>query len=382
VIANTPEALHGFLQVFLAQYPKQLVVIAIESTRSALLPVFRQYQDQLTVYLLNPITLAKYREAFRPSGAKDDWLDCQLLADIVIAHPDQLHAWRAADPHNEQLAALNEDRRTLVDMRTQLANQLKQRLKLYFPHALDFVNDDLTTPFACEFVLQWSTLESLQKAKPQEIRRWMQARRHRLTDAVEKAIEQLPKAVAVTNQVAWLEPANRYVQVIAQQLKTLHPQIKAYDQQIALLVSEHPMRSVAAELPGAGPVMKARLLASLGTDPLRFDQAETLQVLSGIAPVKRASGQSQVIQRRRACSRFLHQSFLEYADQSWKWSKWAGSFVAYKKGKSWKHYRIIRALAFKWIRILVALMKSGQTYDEAKYMEVLAKKNCPYLKNT
>jgi transposase len=379
VIPNTPERLHAWLPNLLARFPNQRVVIAIEASRSALLPIFRHYQDRLTVYLLNPKSLAKYREAFRPSGSKDDRLDCQLLADLVIAHPEQLHAWPLEDPQTEMLAVLAEDRRKLVDTRTLLANQLKAQLKLYYPQVLGFLNDDLTTVLAVEFILKWPTLARLQEAKPQEIRKFFRARKRRLTETLEEALAQLPKAVAVTHRASTLEPAVRYTQALAEQLQTLHPQIKAYDREIDQHCQLHPLLPVVSQLPGAGPVLKARLLAALGGLAQADQPAEKVAAKCGIAPVKRASGKTEVIHRRYAFPHFLHQTFIEYADQSAGCSKWATAFMAYKKAQGWKYYRIIRALAYKWIRILVALVRSREVYNEAQYLETLAQQNCPYL---
>jgi transposase len=379
VIPNTPERLHAWLQKTLQRLENQRLVIAIEASRSALLPIFRQYQDRLTVYLLNPKSLAKYRETFRPSGSKDDLLDCQLLADIVISHPHQLHPWPLDDPQTELLATLAEDRRKLVDARTLAANQLKAQVKLYFPQVLGFLNDDLTTVLASEFILKWPSLALLQAAKPEAIRKFFTARKRRLTDALEAAISQLPKAVAVTERASTLQPAIRYAQALAAQLQTLHPLIKAYDEEIHQQCQEHPLLPMVAQLPGAGPVLKARLLAALGGLALADQPAVEVAAKTGIAPVKRASGQTEVIHRRYAFPHFIHQTFIEFADQSSGWSTWAKSFVAYKKAKGWKYDRIMRALAYKWIRILVALARSGAVYNESQYLEALAKQNCPYL---
>jgi hypothetical protein len=48
-----------------------------------------------------------------------------------------------------------------------------------------------------------------------------------------------------------------------------------------------------------------------------------------------------------------------------------------EKGKS--HQLIIRALAFKWIRIIYRCRKTKTLYDEAKYLLSLEEQNRPYL---
>jgi transposase len=389
VLKNTPEAIHGYLRQIHQQFPQQRIVLAIEAARSALLPIFEEYAAWLTVYAINPTAMAKYREVFHPSKLKSDGIDCSLLADIVIAHPEQLHVHIPQDAQTLELETLAEDRRKLVERRTALANEIKSRLKCYFPQALDFIAEDTTIPWASAFLLKWPSLDALQKAQPQVLRRFFLAHRRRLTEGLEKLIAGLPAALAPTQRPCRIEPAVSYVQALAQALQSLHPAIKAYDQRLAVRMAEHPTQPLLAQLPGAGPVLRARLVAVLGPATAlqgvglaRYKNADDLAVITGVAPVKRSSGNSSITLRRMAFSHFSHQTMIEYAKQSAMYSPWAQAFVAYKTAQGWKYWRIIRALAYKWIRVLVAVLRSGEAYDEAKYTKRLLEKNCPYLKAT
>ena len=46
---------------------------------------------------------AKFRQAFYPSGAKDDPTDADLQLDILLQHRDRLTAWRPDDATTRQL---------------------------------------------------------------------------------------------------------------------------------------------------------------------------------------------------------------------------------------------------------------------------------------
>jgi transposase len=379
VIENTPEVIHPYLSELHQRFPNNRVAVCLEGSSSALLPIFKQYQAWLVVYLLNPKTLAKYREAFRPSGTKNDRLDCELCADIVMSHPEQLHVWEPLDPATAELATLAEDRRKLVDQRTLFANQLKSHLKSYYPQVIALLDGDLTTVVASDLVRKWPSLAALQKVSPAHIRRFFLARGCRATEGFEERLAQVAKGKAVSDQVAWLGPEIRYTQALAGQLCALHPVIAEYDQLIALRSKAHPSYEVVAHLPGAGPVIKARLLSVLGSSPERFDDAEDFAVQCGIAPIQRQSGNSCITHRRRACPMFIHQTFVEFAKSSAFTCVWAANFMTAKKARGWKHYRVVRALAFKWSRILYALMRTGSAYNEAHYLAMLKKKNSPYF---
>lgn len=61
--------------------------------------------------------------------------------------------------------------------------------------------------------------------------------------------------------------------------------IKTFDQRIAEAFKEHDDHEIFASLPGAGPVLAPRLLATMGSQRERFESAAKLQNYTGIAPV-------------------------------------------------------------------------------------------------
>ena len=127
--------------------------------------------------------------------------------------------------------------------------------------------------------------------------------------------------------------------------------------------------------------MGPRLLCAFGTDRERFASALEVQSLSGVAPVTRKSGKSKVVRRRWACSKFLRQTFHEYAGHSIKYSSWARAYYAMMKERTGGHNAALRALAFKWIRILYRCWKDHKLYDESQYLDSLRLRNSPILKH-
>jgi len=84
--------------------------------------------DFLTLYPVNPKTLAKFREAFTTSRAKDDPGDAAYLADLLALHRDKLKAWRPDDEKTRTLQYPVEHRRRLVDDRRRISNRLTSLL--------------------------------------------------------------------------------------------------------------------------------------------------------------------------------------------------------------------------------------------------------------
>jgi hypothetical protein len=171
IIQGGAEALHGWVATLCARFPHQRIAICVEQPATGLIHALMGY-DFLVLFPINPMTLARYREAFTPSRAKDDPTDADFLCELVALHREQLKAWQPDNICTRKLRHLTQARRRSVNMRTRLSNQLKALLKCYFPQALELCGDDLTTPMACAFLQKWPSLQQLKKARPETIRRF------------------------------------------------------------------------------------------------------------------------------------------------------------------------------------------------------------------
>jgi transposase len=124
-------------------------------------------------------------------------------------------------------------------------------------------------------------------------------------------------------------------------------------------------------LPGCGPVLAPRLAAAFGTIRANFASADALLCFSGVAPVKKESGQLKVVQFRYARPIFLHQSMVEFAKCSLVKCAWARLLYEHQLSKGKKKWAAIRMVAFKWLRILWRCWQTRQPYDETTYLRSL-----------
>jgi transposase len=100
-----------------------------------------QRYDFLVLFPINPNTLANYREAFALSHAKDDPTDAECALGLLLRHRDRLKPLQAGSVPLRTLAALVEQRRSLVDDQSRLINRVSSALKQYYPQALDWFRD-------------------------------------------------------------------------------------------------------------------------------------------------------------------------------------------------------------------------------------------------
>jgi transposase len=376
-LAHTPEAVAQWAAALGKRFPNGKIALCLEQAKGALISALMAYPF-LVLYPVNPATAARYRQAFKTSRAKSDPSDAQVCLELLLQHRAKLTPWRPEDLQTRQLARLLEHRRGAVDLRTLLSNMLRDALKSYYPQALELAGQDLFAPLACQFLLQWPSLQQLQKARKETIRKFYYAHRCRRLDLINKRLEAIAQMTPLSPDPALVEPAKVQVQMLARQLLQLAVALKEYDARIAQLFAQHADAFIWESFPGAGPTLAPRLCSSFGTQRSRYQSAAAIQQYSGIAPVTERSGKNQHwVHRRWARPHFIHQSFFEYAKQSVLHCAWAKLFLQEQLAKGKKHPTAVRALAFKWQRIMFVCWRDRVAYDETIYFNTLKRRGSP-----
>ena len=72
-------------------------------------------------------------------------------------------------------------------------------------------------------------------------------------------------------------------------------------------------------------------------------------------------------------------AFHEWAALSITQSQWARAYYELQCRRGKKHHAAVRALAFKWIRIIYRCWKERVAYDENACLAALAKHNSPLV---
>ena len=369
-LKQTPEAIAQWANELRTRFPNQLIAIALEQSRGPLLAALTHF-EHIVAYPVNPKTLARFRQALYPSSSKDDVTDADLLLEMLLKHRQHLRPWQADTVQTRQLALLTEQRRSFVDTRTALINQLLAHLKMIFPQALHLVGN-LATPLAAAFLKKWPTLQALQKATPAVLRKFYYGHNSRSNDLLAQRLELVKNALPLTSDPALLNTHSMAIQTLAAQLAALHPFIQKYDQEIAEVFAAHPDAALFDSLPGAGLALAPRLLACLGTDRQRFSSSEALSCYTGIAPVTEQSGKSKWVHMRWGCPKFLRQSWHEFANCSIRVCPWAQECYEAYRTRNIAHHEAIRKLAFKWQRIVWRMWQERQPYDESRYQAALS----------
>lgn len=380
----TPEALHAWLEQLGQTCGGRPVALAVEAGRNALLHALLEY-PWLTVYPVHSATSARFRQAFTPSGAKDDGPDAVVLLTLLRLHRAQLQPLILDTPATRELSALVVARRHAVDQRTRLANQLGSVLKGYFPQALTLGGGDLTAPLALAFLRRFPELAAVQKVRPATLRAFYHQHHSRSADRIAERLALVAQARPLVRDRARIAPALREVALLVDLLEVHARHLAAWETRIAEAFAAHPRAALFAALPGAGPALAPRLLVGFGDHLARYPSAAALQKYAGVAPVREKSGRQTWTHWRWGAPTFLRQSFVEWAGQTVPRCAWAHAYYEQQRRAGHAHHAILRALAFKWLRILWRCWHDRQPYDEARYLAALRRHGSallPALQNT
>jgi len=266
-----------------------------------------------------------------------------------------------------------------VQDRVRITNRLTFTLKAYFPQVLDWFRDKETDVFAA-FLERWPSLLDAQRARRETIVAFFHAHSVRRSSVIDRRLEAIKTEQPLTSDAAVIEPARLLVEALLPQLRAVSAGISRLDEEIGRRCRQLPDFRLFSGLPGAGQVFSARLLAAFGEQRERFADAAAFQKYAGIAPVTERSGNKQWVHWRWSCPTFLRQTFVEWVASSVPHSFWARAFYESHRAKGASHNATIRALAFKWIRVLFRCWIERTPYDESRYLSALQKRQSPLLK--
>ena len=355
------------------------IAVALELAKGPIVAALQKY-DLFVLFPINPSTLAKYRVAFKPSRAKDDPTDAELALDLLLRHPERFTPLKPQSAAMRSLLSLIEQRRELVNDKTRFTNRLCNTLKQYYPQALDWFEQTDTVLF-CDFLNRWPTLMAVKRARKTTLAAFFHAHNGRRAKLIEARLQSIRVATPLTEDPGIVAPCRLHVLAVVEQLRTTLTAINRFDEEIATVASSLPDYALFQSLPGAGPHLAPRLLAAFGEQRDRFQGADELLKYSGIAPVTERSGKKSWVHWRWQCPTFLRQTFVEWAGQTINKSFWAGAYYRQQRAKGSSYQAAVRALAFKWIRILYRCWQTRTPYDESTYLNALRERGSALLQN-
>ena len=377
VVAHTAEAVHAAVPWVreLTGVAPSAIAVAIETPRGAL--VDSSIEQGFAVFAIHPKQLDRFRDRFTAAGAKDDMRDAQVLGDGLRT---DRRACRRVRPDDPQIILLRELCHLLEDLQVdegRLANRLRHQL-----YRVDAAW--LTLCPAADEPWLWAIL----RVAPDPAM-WAQRPRRRIAPALREyrirrfsvdeafALLRQPRltvAPGVSDAVA------ARVRAVLPQLLLVFEQRKEVERQIDRVLQrlaaaaltdpesrEHRDVQILQSLPGVGRIVAATMLTE-ATGPLADSDYVTLRAYTGVAPVTKRSGKrGYFVHMRYACKRRRRQALYHWARVRVQTDQAARTYYDALRAKGHGYARALRSVADRWLRILIAMLKTGTLYDSARF---------------
>jgi transposase len=223
----------------------------------------------------------------------------------------------------------------------------------------------LHQPSTIAFLRAYPTPQVAMSASVEQLTILLKQMRHPQAKlAAQQITERLKQPHLLANAVT-TRTKSRLMLALVAQLEPLIEQIAAYDKEIARLFLKHEDHELFQTLPGAGQRLAPRLLAEIGDDRTRYDDAGSLQALAGTSPVLFQSGAYLKAHRRLGCIKPLRNALQQFARPRTHLEPWARDYYQHKRAAGKSHTVAIRALANVWVRILFAMWFKREEYQRA-----------------
>jgi hypothetical protein len=289
-----------------------------------------------------------------------------------------LKAWQPDDENTRLIANLSQQRRKIVDGQTKLRQQLTALLKSYFPVVLELFGKQHQLSLLLSVLCRWPDPRKLRRADRQLIRRILREHSIRNEEQQKETIERIRAAQLLTRDAAIITPSAMAAKLLANQIQQAMKTIEELETAIAEAMKQHPDAHLFTSLRGAGSALAPRLLCAFGSQRDRWEDADCLASFTGIAPVTFQSGKSRGVRRRHACSKYLRQTFHEFAECARRYCPWSKARYRMLRDRGMKHHAAIRKIARSWIRILFRVWKTRIPFDCERYIANL-KQRCPEI---
>ena len=361
-VNHTPEGLqqlHAFLEHSIGPGGRDEMACIVETSRGLLIASL--LEAGWPVYPVHPKTVDRRRAA---SGAKTDAIDAYLLAKHGRAELADLRRLQPDSDTIAELKALTRDQDTLIQSQTRLVNQLTACLKAYYPVALQLFAK-LQQRSTLIFLQTYPTPPAAMSASVHEIEATLRKAGHTNPRNAAPSIFQTLHQSHLTADALTTRTKSRLMSVLVKQLLPLVQEIAEYDKVITDLFLTHEDLAIFSSLPRAGKRLAPRLLAEIGDERTRYEDAGSLQALAGTSPVIFQSGTYAKAHRRYACSKPLRNTLHQFAWQSTQQEPWASDYHQRKRTEGKSHTEAIRALANVWVRIIFAMWHKRACYDAA-----------------
>ena len=368
-ISDDPAGLAGLLAL-LAEHGDSAgdpIPVAIETPRGLLVACLRA--TGRPVYPVNPMAVARYRDRHSVAGKKSDHGDSVVLAHVLRTDMDMHRVLPADSELAQAIAVLARAQQDAVWDRTCAHNKLRSHLREYFPGGLAAfagARGGITRPEARAVLAAAPTPAAAAALTLTQLRALL--KKAGRTRGIDTEAARLRDAFRIPQmrQLPLVEQAmGQRTLALLGQLDAACAAADDLEQAAVASFNQHPDAGIITSFPGLGALTGARVLAEIGDDRSRFQDAKGLKAYAGAAPITRASGKTRSVTRRHIKNNRLNAAGYIWAFSAISASPGARTHYNRRKEAGDRHAGALRNLFGRLLSSLHHCLITGQHYDEA-----------------
>lgn len=316
-------------------------------------------KSNLTVYLVNPLKIRFFGKALSLRETKTDNIDCRIVAEYVISN-NNLKPYFPISYHMEELKSLTRYRLSRVHDRSRLKVSVSRLVTTLFPELKD-----------CVSTLHLSSIYAILKEFPGATY-VADAHLTKLTNILEKESKGQfgrDKAIQIRelakNSIASDKPSKSFeLKNTIRNISGLDKEIKEIDAQIKEFMDliDTPILSI----PGISINSAASIIAEIG-DFNKFESADKILAYAGMTATVYESGQlvSNHSKNEKRGSKYLRYALFYATTLVCVYDPNFRRHLAKKRSEGKHYYVAVTHAAKKLVRLMVALVRSGELYRVA-----------------
>lgn len=374
------------------------VAVGIEVPRGALVELL--LERGAAVFAVNPKQLDRFRDRFSVAGAKDDRLDARVLRSAVQTDRHHFRRLTIDEPLVIRVRELTRAAAVLQEEFIGLTNRLRELVHRIAPEWLT-LSANADDPWFWMFVEYAATPALGRRLGQAKIERLLKSYRIRRVTAAE--VCRVLEGPALTVAPGTVEAVTGHIQLLLRRVRLVHEQRQRCEQELDGVLAElgttlgtttdddtqtpsSPIGSSASGVsgacgtsapgdvailqsaPGVGTVVTATFIAEAYA-LLRLRDDDGLRAVTGVAPVRRQTGKNKrgTVSMRYACNGRLRNACYHWARVSTRVDDAARHYYAALRGRGHSHGRALRSVADRWLRVLIAMLKTGTLYDPTRF---------------
>ena len=351
-----------------AEHNKEQIVLGLEPTGHYWFCLTEwMIANGISVVQVNPYAVKQTKELEDNSQSKDDRKDPKLIANLVKDGnygmpylPEGVYA---------ELRRLSMLRDQLTEDRIRNINRLHREMKISFPEYMDAFGklDGVFTLMLLKEAPLPEDILSLGTGGLREI--WQEARlRGRGYSRAEQIVRYASESIGLKSGTAGSREA---VKCFVEQILYLTKKLDDIEESLHQKCREIPHTENLLEIGGIGETILSGIVAEIG-DISRFDDVKEIQKLSGLGLVTCSSGkhkgETKISHRGRKRLRYwlfqAAKSAVSHAEEF----KVLHDYYTTRPDNPLKKMQSLIAIACKILRIIFAILRTGQKYDPTRML--------------